>query len=77
MHAVGDVMYDVTLTMRERARSRSTVIARLGLSPGQFQLATLHRAENTRYVMRWSAHSPIFSGPRRSNCLSAAASPHA
>jgi len=47
VHAVGDVMYDVTLTMRERARSRSTVIARLGLSPGQFQLATLHRAENT------------------------------
>jgi UDP-GlcNAc3NAcA epimerase len=47
VHSVGDVMYDVTLTMRERARSRSTVIARLGLSPGQFQLATLHRAENT------------------------------
>jgi UDP-GlcNAc3NAcA epimerase len=47
VHNVGDVMYDATLMMRERTRGRSTILARLGLAPGQFQLATLHRAENT------------------------------
>ena len=47
VHDVGDVMYDATLMMRERAHNRSTILDRLGLAPGQFQLATLHRAENT------------------------------
>ena len=47
VHPVGDVMYDTTLAMVERARERSTVLARLGLSPGAYYLATVHRAENT------------------------------
>lgn len=47
VHFIGDVMYDVVLTMRERSRKHSTILARLGLTPGRFQLATLHRAENT------------------------------
>lgn len=47
VHDVGDVMYDATIIMRERARERSTILARLGLVQGRFQLATLHRAENT------------------------------
>jgi UDP-GlcNAc3NAcA epimerase len=47
VHQIGDVMYDVSLMMRERARKMSTILARLGLMPGKFQLATLHRAENT------------------------------
>jgi UDP-GlcNAc3NAcA epimerase len=47
VHDVGDVMYDAMLMMRERMRSRSTILARLGLAPGRFQLATLHRPENT------------------------------
>ena len=47
VHFVGDVMYDVSLMMRERARASSTILKRLGLTPGGFQLATLHRAENT------------------------------
>ena len=47
VHDVGDVMYDAALMMRERARGRSAILARLGLSPGRFALATLHRAENT------------------------------
>ena len=34
VHAVGDVMYDVTLMMRERARSRSTVLASARLVAG-------------------------------------------
>lgn len=47
VHDVGDVMYDAIVMMRHRARNRSTILSRLGLAPGKFQLATLHRAENT------------------------------
>ncbi|MGI8526923.1 MAG: non-hydrolyzing UDP-N-acetylglucosamine 2-epimerase [Pseudolabrys sp.] len=47
VHLVGDVMYDTTLLMVERARAHSTILARLGLQPGKFDLATVHRAENT------------------------------
>ncbi|MGD1879772.1 MAG: non-hydrolyzing UDP-N-acetylglucosamine 2-epimerase [Kiloniellaceae bacterium] len=44
---VGDVMYDAALDARERARSASGILARLGLEPGRYALATVHRAENT------------------------------
>jgi UDP-GlcNAc3NAcA epimerase len=47
VHFVGDVMYDTSLMMRARARASSTILARLGLAAGGFQLASLHRAENT------------------------------
>jgi len=47
VHLVGDVMYDEALRTTERARRTSTVLSRLGLEPGGYQLATLHRAENT------------------------------
>jgi UDP-GlcNAc3NAcA epimerase len=47
VHLVGDVMYDAALSMREEARARSTVVKRLELAPGGFQLATLHRAGTT------------------------------
>lgn len=47
VHFIGDVMYDVALKMRERSRKSSSILARLGLNAGGFQLATLHRAENT------------------------------
>ena len=40
-------MYDVSLFYRERARAGSRVLERLGLEPGKFALATVHRAENT------------------------------
>ena len=69
VHAVGDVMYDATLMMRERAYGRSTILVRLGLAPGEFQLATLHRAENTdsrnaleralAYLQRASQEQPL------------------
>ncbi len=54
VHHVGDVMYDVALFTRERARQQSTILARLGLSPGCFALATCHRAENTDDPQRLS-----------------------
>ncbi len=47
VHHIGDVMYDTVMMMKERARERSTILAKLGLSPGGYDLATIHRAENT------------------------------
>jgi UDP-N-acetylglucosamine 2-epimerase (non-hydrolysing) len=43
----GDVMYDAVLAVRDRARERSTVLSELGVEPGEFVLATVHRAANT------------------------------
>jgi UDP-GlcNAc3NAcA epimerase len=47
VHNVGDVMYDVALFYRERARKHSDAMARLKLVEKGFALATCHRAENT------------------------------
>jgi len=47
VHNVGDVMYDVALFYRDRARQQSTILQALSLIPGSFALATCHRAENT------------------------------
>jgi UDP-GlcNAc3NAcA epimerase len=47
VHHVGDVMYDVALFYRDRARQRSDVLERFGLRAGEYALATCHRAENT------------------------------
>jgi UDP-GlcNAc3NAcA epimerase len=55
----GDVMYDVMLRFADRAARESTVLARLGLEPGGYVLATIHRAENTDERARLRA---IFDG---------------
>lgn len=47
VHNVGDVMYDVALYYRERARAGSGILKTLGLTEQAFALATCHRAENT------------------------------
>lgn len=47
VHNVGDVMYDVALFYRNKAREHSTALSRFGLVPKDFALATCHRAENT------------------------------
>jgi UDP-GlcNAc3NAcA epimerase len=47
VHWVGDVMYDLTLAAAAAARQTSRVLERLGLEPGSYRLATVHRAENT------------------------------
>lgn len=52
VHLVGDVMYDALLDNVERAQSTSTVLERLGLSPQDYLLATVHRAENTDRLER-------------------------
>ncbi len=43
----GDVMFDATKAAVEIAARHSTVIERLSLIPGEYVLATIHRAENT------------------------------
>jgi UDP-N-acetylglucosamine 2-epimerase len=45
-HLVGDVMADVSLTFRDIAAQRSTVLADLGLDPGRYLAVTAHRAGN-------------------------------
>jgi UDP-GlcNAc3NAcA epimerase len=47
VHNVGDVMFDIAVYYRERAKTGSTALAKFGLQPGAFALATCHRAENT------------------------------
>ena len=44
---VGDVMLDALRAFAPVARERSRILERLGLTPGGYLVATLHRAENT------------------------------
>jgi UDP-GlcNAc3NAcA epimerase len=43
----GDLMFDAALHFGELAQSRSDVLISLGLRPGNYILATVHRQENT------------------------------
>ena len=43
----GDVMYDAVAAHRQVAARRSSILGILGLAPGTYALATVHRAENT------------------------------
>lgn len=54
IHNVGDIMYDVALYSKARAQNQSQILNSLGLSVGQFVLATCHRAENTDDPLRLS-----------------------
>ncbi len=47
VYHVGDVMYDVSLIAKEKAKINSSIINDLGLKPKEYQIATVHRAENT------------------------------
>lgn len=47
VHHVGDVMYDATLFAISRAETASNILSTLGLRPGGYGVATVHRAENT------------------------------
>ena len=53
---VGDVMFDVLSWATEHgAANHSPVLANLGLAPGSYLLATIHRNENTDVETRLSA----------------------
>lgn len=47
VHLVGDVMHEALMHAVSLARERSDVLNRLGVVPGEYALATIHRAENT------------------------------
>ncbi len=47
VHLVGDVMVDALTDHAERAECESSLMDQLGLVPGQFVVATVHRAGNT------------------------------
>ena len=47
VHFTGDVMYDVLLRYRGRARERYPLEALVPFEAGAYELATVHRAENT------------------------------
>ena len=47
VYLTGDVMYDALLHNIRIARKESRILTKLGLTPGEYLLATVHRAENT------------------------------
>jgi len=47
VHLVGDVMYDSLLFHLKQAERNVAILSRLGLPPGEYGLATIHRGENT------------------------------
>jgi UDP-GlcNAc3NAcA epimerase len=47
VYDVGDIMADCVRQFAPLARQRSDILARLGLAPGSYYVATVHRAENT------------------------------
>lgn len=55
IYPVGDVMYDVALHHGQRVNADTGLMARLGLSPKNYVLATVHRAENTDSADRLGA----------------------
>jgi UDP-GlcNAc3NAcA epimerase len=55
IETVGDVMVDVALAMQPRARSRLDLVCARGLEPGQYLLATAHRAGNVDNAARLRA----------------------
>jgi UDP-GlcNAc3NAcA epimerase len=55
VHHIGDVMYDATLFAIRRAETESNILSTLGLTPGGYRVATVHRAENTDYAERLGA----------------------
>lgn len=54
MHVVGDVMADILHYAARRVEQYSDILERLGLVPGEYLLATVHRAENTDCMERLS-----------------------
>jgi UDP-GlcNAc3NAcA epimerase len=52
---VGDVMYDVAIAAKERAKSHGAIANRLGLAGRDYIVATIHRAENTDEPSRLQA----------------------
>jgi UDP-GlcNAc3NAcA epimerase len=52
VHNTGDVMYDAILKFSEIAKKKSNVINAIGVTPEDYILVTIHRAENTDNIER-------------------------
>jgi UDP-GlcNAc3NAcA epimerase len=52
VHWVGDVMYEAVITFAGLASRNSNVLSRLGVEPGRYLLATVHRQYNTDHEER-------------------------
>src|SRR5207248_6563275 len=48
IEVVGDVMADACFTLAPMARERSRVLARLGVAPAAYVVATIHRESNVQ-----------------------------
>lgn len=60
---VGDVMTDVLFEVRDDVADRpSALVEELGLTPGEYYLATVHRAENTDEPQRLAAVAAGLAG---------------
>ena len=59
VHLVGDVMYDVLNWHLARADQHKGILESLGMRPGGYALATVHREENTDDIQRLQS---IFTG---------------
>jgi UDP-N-acetylglucosamine 2-epimerase (non-hydrolysing)/UDP-GlcNAc3NAcA epimerase len=62
IEVVGDVMVDVALTIAPRARERLDLLRARSLEPGQYVLATAHRAGNVDDPVRLAALVALLSG---------------
>jgi UDP-N-acetylglucosamine 2-epimerase len=58
---VGDVMYDSAIYFGKIAEEYSSILERLNLEPGEYYLATIHRAGNTDIIENLSALLEAFS----------------
>jgi UDP-N-acetylglucosamine 2-epimerase len=61
VHNVGDIMYDAVLHNRKLASATSQILGRLGLEPGNYLLATIHRPRNTDDPVRLKAIIEAFA----------------
>lgn len=65
VHVVGDTMLDAMQCFREKAVARSGILGDLGLDPGSYVLATLHRPANVddpgvlRNILEGLVRSPV------------------
>jgi UDP-GlcNAc3NAcA epimerase len=55
VYHVGDVMYDATLYFAQQAENYSAILNQLNISPKQYYLATIHRAQTTDNINRLSS----------------------
>jgi len=64
VHIVGDLMCDTLLRAAEIAKGKESIVARLGLPPKGFALATIHRASNTddADILRGLLHALTHAG---------------